>query len=88
MLISQSLSEPIHATNVHCASKCARDGAGDKAVCREDSVLSFYEVTYVQIEEFLMLEQAETLSLYAETPGPWEESGIFASSVPCSPEKD
>lgn len=63
MLISQLPNEPIHPTNIHCASKCARDGAGDKVVCREDSVLSLYELTYVQIEEFLMLEQAETLSL-------------------------
>lgn len=36
-------------------------------VCREDSVLSLYEVTYVQIKEFWMLQVAETLLLYAET---------------------
>lgn len=87
MLVSQSLNEPIHPMNIHCASNCARDGAGDKVVCREDTVMSLYEVTYVQIEEFWMLEQAETLPLYSETPVLREESGIFPTSVPCSQRK-
>lgn len=70
--------------NIHCASNCARNGAGDKVVCREDSVLSLYEVTYVQIKEFWMLQVAETLLLYTETLVLREESGIFPSSLPCS----
>lgn len=70
MLVSQSPNEPIHPMNIHCASDCARNGAGDKVVCREDSVLSLYQVTYVQIEEFWRLQVVETLLLYADSSSP------------------